>query len=266
MPGLRLFIVGAALVACACNPKPAATLTASESWCPDGFEVGPQDTCFAVPERTTKETPVLVYLHGMFRGHGSDDEWRLVRGAVARGFAVVVPRGKRGACAWKAELADHFCWPGEPEDVHAFKSVVAEWERVLWQVDAILEAGSHKRYVLGFSNGGFFAAYIAAHGLFPAAAIAIVNAGPLGAADTPQTMPPVLLLRADGDAGSQNSMSELRTSFEQRNWPHAYCTRAGSHALASEDVETALRFFRRDPASSATEFSCTEAVAGTNTK
>ena len=156
-----------------------ATLSASESWCPDGFEVGPQDTCFAVPETTTKDTPVLVYLHGMYAGHGSPEEWRLVRSAVSKGFAVVVPRGKRGLCAWKADLADNFCWPQEVEDPQAFKNVVAEWDRVLWQVDAILEGGSHKRYVLGFSNGANFAAYLAEHGLFPAQAYAIVGGGAL---------------------------------------------------------------------------------------
>ena len=230
-----------------CSPaKPVATLSASDSWCPDGFEVGPQDTCFAVPETTTKDTPVLVYLHGMYAGHGSPEEWRLVRSTVNRGYAVVVPRGKRGLCAWKAELKDHFCWPQETEDPQAFKNVIAEWDRVLWQVDAILEGGSHKRYVLGFSNGGFFASYIAEHGLFPAQAYAIAGGGPLEAAHKPAKAVPIMLLSAQDDAVESAKTKELHEGLAKVGWAHAYCTRPGQHSLAAEDVEAALRFFKHE--------------------
>ena len=230
-----------------CSPaKPVATLSASDSWCPDGFEVGPQDTCFAVPETTTKDTPILVYLHGMYAGHGSPEEWRLVRSAVARGYAVVVPRGKRGLCAWKAELKDHFCWPQETEDPQAFKNVVAEWDRVLWQVDAILEGGSHRRYVLGFSNGGFFASYIAEHGLFPAQAYAIAGGGPLEPPQKPGKTVPVILLSAQDDATESAKTKELHEGLAKVGWPHAYCTRPGTHPLAAADVEAALRFFKHE--------------------
>jgi poly(3-hydroxybutyrate) depolymerase len=275
---------GACAVACAltasCGPgKPATTLSASDSWCPEGFEVGPQDTCFAVPEATTKDTPVLVYLHGMYAGHGSSEEWSLVRSAVARGFVVVVPRGKRGLCAWKAELKDHFCWPQEIEDPQAFKSVIADWDRVLWQVDALLEpnthtstqtstqTGTHKRYVLGFSNGGFFASYIAAHGLFLAQAYAIVNGGPLEAPRAGKPVP-LMLLAAEEDAAQAPKMKELHEGLAKAGWPHGYCARPGPHPLASQDVDAALRFFKHEAEGSlkaAASYPCeagTSAVAG----
>jgi len=223
-----------------------ATLSASESWCPDGFEVGPQDTCFAVPETTTKDTPVLVYLHGMYAGHGSPEEWRLVRSAVSKGFAVVVPRGKRGLCAWKADLADNFCWPQEVEDPQAFKNVVAEWDRVLWQVDAILEGGSHKRYVLGFSNGANFAVYLAEHGLFPAQAYAIVGGGALEPARKATKTVPMMLISAQGDPEQAPKTKELHEGLAKIGWTHAYCTRPGPHPLAAEDMEASLRFFKRE--------------------
>jgi poly(3-hydroxybutyrate) depolymerase len=243
--GMLALASGIALASCT-PAKPAATLSASESWCPDGFEVGPQDTCFAVPETTTKDTPVLVYLHGMYSGHGSAEEWSLVRSAVDRGFAVVVPRGKRGLCAWKAEVKDNFCWPQETEDPQAFKNVVAEWERVLWQVDAILETGSHKRYVLGFSNGGFFATYIAEHGLFNADAYAIVGGGPLGPPAKPAKAAPVMLIRAQDDAAQGPKLKELHDQLNRAGWAHAFCTRPGPHPLAAPDLAAALTFFKRE--------------------
>jgi poly(3-hydroxybutyrate) depolymerase len=250
--GLAGIIAGASLTAtvtlgaCGGPDKPPATLSASDSWCPDGFEVGPQDTCFAVPEKTTKDTPVLVYLHGMYIGHGSPDEWNLVHSAVTRGFAVVMPRGKRGLCAWKAELKDHFCWPQETDDPQAFKNVVAEWDRVLWQVDAILEAGTHKRYVLGYSNGGFFASYIAEHALFPAQAYSIVNGGMLEPVPRVAKPMPIMLISAADDMVQGPKMKELNDSFSKASWMHAFCTRPGQHPLAQEDVQASLRFFQHD--------------------
>ena len=243
-------LVGAlgAAIGPACSPaKPAnPVMAASESWCPDGFEIGPQDTCFAVPEATTHDTPILVYLHGMYTGHGSAEEWSLVHSAVGKGFAVVVPRGKRGLCAWKEELKDHFCWPQESEDPQAFKSIVSEWDRVLWQVDAIMEGGTHKRYVLGYSNGGSFAEYLAAHALFPAQAYSIVNGGGLGQPQKPPRAIPVMLMTADGDSEQGPKMKELHAELAKEGWPHAYCTRPGPHPLSSLDLDSSLKFFKRD--------------------
>ena len=236
------------LALCGCpQEKPATTLTSTESWCPDGFEVGPQDTCFAVPESTSKKTPILVYLHGQYAGHGSPEEWRVVRSAVDKGYAVVVPRGKRGLCAWKAELKDHFCWPQEVDDPHAFKATVAEWDRVLWQVEQIMEGGTHKRYVLGFSNGGFFGTFLATHGLFNASAYAIVNAGPLGAINKAQPKAvPVILLAGQDDSVQGPTMKTLHDDLGKASWAHAYCTRPGQHPLAQPDVDGALAFFKRE--------------------
>ena len=97
---VRAGVASAALLgavsAASCTPaKPPPTLSSSDSWCPDGFESGPQDTCFAVPESPAKDTPVIIYLHGMYAGHGSAEEWILVRSVTSKGFAIVIPRGKR---------------------------------------------------------------------------------------------------------------------------------------------------------------------------
>ena len=235
-----------------CSGAPAqhaTALTHTETWCPDGFEVGPQDTCFAMPETHDAGTPILLYLHGMYEGRGSPQEWAAVREASRRGFAVVIPRGKRGLCAWKAELRDHFCWPTEVDDPHAFKSIVAEWDRVLWQVDSLLDGGSgHRRYVLGFSNGGLFAEYLAARGLFQAQAFAIVNGGELVAPAKVASPPPMLLLTSAEDAPQQTAMRSLRDDLAKVGWPHAWCPRPGGPALLTADVDTALGFFARDAA------------------
>jgi len=239
-----------AIAASGCRTRAAGddtktVLHTNESWCPDGFEPGPSDTCFAIPEHPTKDTPVVVYLHGMYQGHGSPAEWETVRAATERGFAVVVPRGKRGLCAWRAEVRDHYCWPQDPEDVDAMKRVVASWDRVLWQVDALLEGGTHKRYVLAFSNGGFFASFIATNGLFAGQGYAIVNGGGLGQPGGAKPAP-MLLVSAEGDPDQGPRMKSLHEGLTKSGWPHAYCPRPGGHAITVDDVDLALRFFKRD--------------------
>lgn len=237
-----------ALAACggreAAEPKNVLS-NAGETWCPEGFETGPSDTCFAIPEQGSKDTPVLVYLHGMYVGHGQPEEWSAVRGAVGRGFAVVIPRGKRGLCAWRAELKDHYCWPQDAEDLGAVKRVVADWDRVLWQVDALLDGGTHKRYVLGSANGGFFASFLATHTVFPGQAYAVVNGGPLGPPGKAKPVP-ILLVTAQDSAEHAPPMRDLHEALTKAAWPHAFCPRSGTEALTAEDVEGALRFFKHD--------------------
>jgi poly(3-hydroxybutyrate) depolymerase len=235
----------AALAACGPSKESNTALSSSESWCPDNFEVGPSDTCFAIPDKHDATTPVLVYLHGVFAGHGSPEEWALVHGAVARGFAVVIPRGKRGVCAWKAELKDSFCWPTETDDPASFKHVVAEWDRVLWQVDTLLEGGTHKRYVIGSGNGASFASFLATQGLFTASGYALVDGAPL-AAPSKGKPTPMLFLVASGNTDEAPKMRAMHDTFAKAGWTHAYCTRPGVPGLGADDVDGALRFFKRE--------------------
>ena len=209
MNNASFFSVAVTVAGLACGPKSdgKVSLASSESWCPEGFEIGPADTCFAIPEKTEKNTPILVYLHGMYEGRGSAEEWLLVHRATAKGFAVIIPRGKRGACELKAELKDFFCWPSEADDPQAAKAVVADWDRVIWQVDALLEPGTHKRFVLGFSDGGAFASYLASRAMFAASGWAIVNGGELEApfaSSVPEAR------RAEPPSASKSSVHEGR--------------------------------------------------------
>jgi predicted esterase len=253
---------------------------ANEQWCPEGFESGANDSCFAIPEKAQKDTPILAYLHGMYQGHGSPEEWATVRSAVQKGYAVVLLRGKRGLCPWKAEFKDYYCWPQDPEDTDAMKGVIADWDKSLWQVDALMEQGTHKRYFLAFSNGGFFASYVATHAMFPAQAWAIVDAGsiaptpaaPAGSAPAkgkapppPPSTPPLLLVEAKDDTEQAPKTKELHEALTKSSWPHAYCLQPGGKTLTAADVDQALSFFKRDQVGAlkpqGTSYSCEEQEA-----
>ncbi len=230
------------------NPN---ALHAHESWCPEGFETGPSDTCFAIPANPSKEAPVLVYLHGIYSGRGAPPEAALVRTATQRGFAVVLPRGKRGHCPLKAEVKDSFCWPEEPDDPVGMKSVVAEWDRVLWQVDALLEGGKHRRYVLGVGNGASFAVHLATRGFFDGEAFAIVDGVALAPVLPPRGKTSMLVMSAESNVKTK----ELSDALVKAGWKEAFCPRAGAE-LKAEDVDAALRFFDHEMKGASKPFPC----------
>ncbi len=242
-------LAGAACVAGAsCTPpaKPDPNLSASDSWCPEGFEVGPQDTCFAVPEMTTKDTPIIVYLHGMYSGHGSAAEWSLVRSVVSKGFAVVVPRGKRGLCAWKEELKDHFCWPQETEDPQAFKSVVADWTGCSGRSTRSWRAAPTSATCSATRTAASSPSTSRPTTCSRRRPTRIVNGGPLGATSKPAKAVPMLLMSADADPDQGPKMKELHEGLAKVGWLHAFCTRPGPHPLEAHDIDASVRFFKRD--------------------
>jgi poly(3-hydroxybutyrate) depolymerase len=248
------------LVATACKssaPPPGDTKVTlhapPESWCPEGFETGPSDTCFAIPEQPPRDAPVLVYLHGTYAGRGAPPEAALLKSATKRGFAVVLPRGKRGHCAWKAEAKDNFCWPQEPDDPVGMKGVVAEWDRVLWQVDALLEGGTHRRYVFGFGSGGSFAAHLATRAFFTGEAYAVVDGVALAPPLPPRGKVSTLVMSAESNAKTK----ELHDGLAKSGWNHAFCPRGGTGGdLKADDVETVLRFFEHVVKGERGAFSC----------
>lgn len=242
-----------ALLGC---PKPPVQPVA-EHWCPEGFEPGHGDVCFALPVEHGPTTAIVVYLHGMLEGHGTPEEWAAARSATVHGFAVVLPRGRRGLCDWKPELKNHFCWPQDSADITEMKAVVAEWDRTLWQVNELLEGGTHPHYVLGYSNGASFANHLARTGAFKADAYALVGGGaPPPESGAAESHPPMLLLVAERDAAQIAKTKELHELFTREKWPNQSCVRPGDVGLAGEDVDAALRFFRHEPVAPTGGFAC----------
>lgn len=229
----------------ACGPKQdakATTLATADTSCPDGFEVGPSDSCFAIPSKSDATTPIVIFLHDAHDAKGVTGEWSMAHAAVDKGFAVITVRGKRDACALRPELASSYCWPHEAEDPQAAKQVVAGWDKVLWQVDALLEQGTHKRYVMGVGDGGAFASFLAARNIFPAQGWAVVNGGQLEPVAKSRTSA-FVLVSAPSDA---SKMKELHDSLAKSGWMHAMCMRGGDHSMTAEDLDASLSYFRHD--------------------
>jgi dienelactone hydrolase len=120
--------------------------------------------------------------------------------------------------------------------------VVGTWAQAL--ASAQQRTGAHRRYVLGFSNGGYFAGLIASRGLLDADAFVVAHGGPVEPVLPLRGTPPLLLLSADDDV-AQDEMIRLDEELARAHWAHDSYARGGGHGLGDEDIEAALTFFTR---------------------
>jgi len=213
-------------------------------WCAPGYEPI-AGGCLALSASAPDPQPLLVYLHGRYARDAAaeevDRQRRLGTLATARGFAVLALRGRLGECT-AAELSQWFCWPSNEHNEDGAAAVAARWVGAL--EEAHRRARSKTRFVLGFSNGAYFAGLLATHGLFDAEAFVIAHGGPVEPVHALPRTPPLLLLSADDDI-AQDDMIRLDGELTREHWPHDGYARAGAHGLTDGDIDAALTFFSR---------------------
>ncbi len=216
------------------------------SWCAEGLElVG--DGCFAAPtDSSNGPVTMLVYLHGRYAPDSVreelDRQGRVAKRATAKGFAVLALRGTKGECN-SPEYKDYWCWPSNERNASDGPAFVARWEAPIAAARERLGPGPN--VLLGFSNGGYFAALIAKRALARFDAVVVAHGGPIAVEsvrDEPE--PPMLLITADDDA-SDPEMTRLDDELTRTRWPHALVAREGGHALPDWDIDSALTFFKR---------------------
>jgi predicted esterase len=214
-------------------------------WCAPGFDPIAGGACLAVPSGKQVQPPLLVYLHGRYARDAVTEEIdrqrRLGQRATARGFAVLALRGKLGQCT-SPELATWFCWPSNEHNADDAPAFVSTWAQALAAAEE--RVGSRTRYVLGFSNGAYFAGLLAVRGLFEANAFVIAHGGPVEPVEALPVRAPILLLSADDDI-SQDEMIRLDEELVRERWAHDSYARSGGHALTDEDIDAAITFFSR---------------------
>lgn len=236
--------IAAFLAACVTVHGSGRTV-APEAACTSGQVAG--DACLYLPLAGPAPAPLVVFLHGMFAASAPAGEERqeelLVARATRRGFAVLVPRGRRGLCDWKPELADFVCWPTTPRHVAEAEEIVRSWRPALEAASARLGAAS-PLFLLGFSNGGFFAALVAGQGLLPLRGLAVLHGGALAPVNFALVAPiPTLLLGAESDRWQLPKLQQLHEWLEAARWPHTLRVRPGQHGLTAQDLDDALDLF-----------------------
>jgi poly(3-hydroxybutyrate) depolymerase len=218
------------------------------SACPQEFELLESGACLAVPPDLGSQTPLILYLHGMYAVDQPEEELaieaRVGRAAKAHGFAVLAPRGELGLCDWSAEFLRWRCWPNQAQQKPKAGEILLGLGPLFRATSKRTGIAAVKPFVLGFSNGAFFAALIAADTQLPVRGFAIFHGGPV----EPTTFQanravPSLLVAAADDPWQKPKMDRLHNLMNEGGWPNKYEIRSGKHELTDTDIVKALAFF-----------------------
>jgi hypothetical protein len=197
---------------CGGSPAPVAAIDPTYSWCPKGFEIGAGDTCYLLPAQKL-DAPVLLYVHSASPADQVLAENKEAAALVAKGFAVVLGRGRQEVCGFSREQKEALCWPLDAENLEDAKHLAEGWDKALWQVGALLDGASHARYVFGAREGGSLVAQMAATSMIPGATYGLLDArGPAWKFGKTQTG----ALAVFGD-------NQLAGALKQASWHYVAC-------------------------------------------
>ncbi len=215
-------------------------------WCREGWIGLDESTCFYLPESNARPTRLLVFLHGMMPPDASSHSQQAIveQAAESQGFAALFPRGRKGMCSWAESVSDWYCWPTNRDNVDAHAQLfAAEWSAAVELLEEVAELSFTQRYLLGFSNGGYFDSYVGLENWWPLDGVGLVAAGRsyIDVQLLAAAKPPMYIASGALDIQSvQNSAQNLAFFLSQQNWPHAYVLHQGrGHEIWPDDIEAA---------------------------
>lgn len=234
------------------EPGVGRPLPIEEGWCAPGFDAVEPGACYAAgPGRPDGRRTLVVFLHGLV-DVGSGWQHAMQRGMALGGrrlgFSVLAPAGRVGA--GPERRSDQVGWPtSEAARVEVEDELVAQWAHARATVEKREGAPFDEVFVLGFSNGAYYAASLALRGRLDVDGYAVFAGGSapkgtIGAARRVARRRPVFVAIAGRDTTAKGSR-QLADALTQLNWPHDAWSRPIGHAVGDAQLDRALSFLRR---------------------
>ncbi|WP_437942664.1 alpha/beta hydrolase [Sorangium sp. So ce341] len=215
-------------------------------WCSARWTGLDEHTCFHVPETAPRGAPILYVLHGAMAPDTLPVALQAIaaEAAAALGVVAVFPRGRPGLCTWDPSVEAHFCWPTRRETVDAAApALLQEWMSAEARMARILGGTFGRRYVMGFSNGGYFASYVALEGLVAVDGAGLVGAGRMVIEEHlfSQERPPIYIAVGGEELASTVASAEnLADVLTQHGWEHELVVHPGrGHEIRADDFALA---------------------------
>ncbi|NUQ75031.1 MAG: hypothetical protein HUU21_15885 [Polyangiaceae bacterium] len=215
-------------------------------WCAEGFTGLDDHTCFFVPDAVATPASIVFFLHGMMPPDTTAKAAQKMarEAAEEHGFIVVFPRGRQGLCAWADEVLEYWCWPSSRAAVDASAAeILNEWTAAEALLGDVLKIAFDRRYVLGFSNGGYFASYIGLEGLLATNGIGVVGAGRASIDESLMPAEAVPFYIAVGELELQSTQSgaqNLKYVLDKHGWPNDLVIHPGQgHSVSPSDFDGA---------------------------
>jgi predicted esterase len=230
----------------------ATEVVSPSGWCGEGWRALDEGACLALPDHLAAPASLVVYAHGMIAPDAlpTEEQATLLAAAQAHGFAVLFQRGRAGLCTWEPGVVDDLCWPTRQEVVDsAGPEILAAWDRAQTQAEAAAGARFEKRYLFGFSNGGYFVAFLTVEGRYRVDGAGLVGAGRTAVDEslTGAARPPFYLaVGAEEEEVTQKDAATLAQVLDRGGWKTAHVVHPGrGHEVHEDDLAAAWTLWGR---------------------
>lgn len=221
-------------------------------WCGEGWRTLEDGACLALPERFAGQPSLVVFAHGMIAPEALpvEEQTTLLAAVRTHGFAVLFPRGKAGLCAWDPGVSGHLCWPTKQEAVDVVgPGILAGWDAAQTRAEAIAGVRFERRYLFGFSNGGYFVAFLAVEGRYRVDGAGLVGAGRSAVDEslTGAARPPFYLAVGEQEEEvTRQDAAVLAAVLQRRGWKTAHVVHPGrGHEIHEDDLAGAWTLWGR---------------------
>lgn len=224
---------------------------AEESWCAAELETLPGDVCHHATTRSDGRRTLVIFLHGLIQqgsGWQYDQQRGMKRMAERFGFSVLMPKGRLGAT--RSGKADMIAWPTSHEAQKRMEDeIVAEWQTAREFLEEREGKPFDEVFVMGFSNGGYYATSLAMRGRLEVDGYAVF-AGGSGQkylrldGKHAERRRPVFVAIAGKDKTTVKDGRQLARMLRELRWPHKAEERRVGHAVTDAHLEHALTYLR----------------------
>jgi predicted esterase len=227
----------------------------AKPWCAGELEALPADVCHFQPDppkdpadAEAMTDTLVIFLHGLVQvGAGWQHAQQLgfVRAAKRYGFSMIAPRGRDGANGRAG--AQMVAWPTSHTAQQAHEAtLLAEWQAARALLEKRRGAPFRRVYVMGFSNGAYYATSLGLRGKLEVDGYGVFAGGSGAdylrrAAKTAPRRVPMFVGVAGKDSTAANARQLVRL-LRDLGWPHKAETRRVGHAVADKHLEHALAF------------------------
>ena len=261
--GALSLVVVALLAACSRDsksdaPAPASTkqitseVKSAARFCGEGWRALDEGACLAIPEHLALPASLVVYAHGMLAADAlpTEEQATLLAAAKSHGFAALFPRGTAGLCAWEPGVVDNLCWPTRQETVDAKgPEILAAWDRAQARAEALMSTRFERRYLFGFSNGGYFVAFLTVEERYRVDGAGLVGAGRAAVDEslTGKARPPFYLAVGEQEEEiTRQHAATLAQVLERVGWKTARVVHPGrGHEIHEDDLAAAWTLWGR---------------------
>jgi predicted esterase len=221
---------------------PAAPLP----WCAPELEALPNDVCFHAGEADQGRRTLVIFLHGVVQegaGWQHAQQRAMVRAGKKHHFSVLTPRGVLGKHAKFGP--DAVTWPTSATLQREHEArLVDQWLAARALVEERQGAPFDEVFVLGFSNGAYYAVSLAVRARVAADGYAVFSGGAPYRATAPFGERRPIFVGVSSKDDSAKDARRLARALEKDNWPHRSMSRPVGHLIADKLLAGAMTYLR----------------------